>query len=149
MCPGNNESAGKHHGGRARKGAPWLRAVLGEVAASAGRSRTSHLGERYRRLAARRGKKRALVAVGHTVLIAAWQMLTSGRDYADLGPDHYLRCTKNPARRADRLVDELRALGYEAILAPAGNLISDSGRHAPLHQGPCLDRMGRLVTRVV
>lgn len=120
MCPGNNESAGKHHGGRTRKGDPWLRGVLGEIAATAARSRTSHLGERYRRLAARRGKKRALVAVGHTVLIAAWQMLTTGRDYSDLGTDHYTRRVKNPARRAARLVDQLRALGYEAILAPTG-----------------------------
>jgi transposase len=91
MCPGNNESAGKHHSGRTRKGDPWLRGILGEVAASAGRSKTTYLGDRYRRLAARRGKKRALVAIGHAVLTAAWQMLSTDTDYVDLGADHYLR----------------------------------------------------------
>jgi transposase len=104
MCPGNNESAGKHHSGRTRNGDPWLRGVLGEVAASAGRSKTTYLGDRYRRLAARRGKKRALVAIGHTVIIAAWQMLSTNSDYVDLGADHYLRRTANPARHAGELL---------------------------------------------
>jgi transposase len=118
MCPGNNESAGKHHSGRTRRGDPWLRGILGEIAMTAARSRTSHLGARYRRLAARRGKKRALVAVGHAVLIAAWQMLTTGTDYTDLGADHYPQHVTNPARRAAQLLSQLHDLGYNATLQP-------------------------------
>jgi hypothetical protein len=117
MCPGNNESAGKHHSGRTRKGDPWLRGVLGEIAATAARNRDSHLGARHRRLAARRGKKRALVAIGHAVLIAAWTMLSTGTDYTDLGPDHLSRVT-NPARRAAQLLSQLHDLGYRATLEP-------------------------------
>lgn len=92
MCPGNNESASKHHSGRTRKGDPWLRGVLGEVAASAGRSKTTYLGNRYRRLADRRGKKRALVAV---------------------------RRTGNPARRKAKRLGQLQALGFRVSLEPA------------------------------
>jgi transposase len=120
MCPGNNESAGKHHSGRTRKGDPWLRGILGEVAASAGRSKTTYLGDRYRRLAARRGKKRALVAIGHAVLTAAWQMLSTDTDYVDLGADHYLRRTGNPARRRAQLLGQLQALGFRVSLEPVG-----------------------------
>jgi transposase len=118
MCPGNNESAGKHHSGRTRRGDPWLRGILGEIAMTAARNRDSHLGARYRRLAPRRGKKRALVAVGHAVLIAAWQMLTTGTDYTDLGSHHNLRQVSNPARRATQLLAELNALGYRVTLDP-------------------------------
>ena len=118
MCPGNNESAGKHHSGRTRRGDPWLRGVLGEIATTAARNRDSHLGARYRRLAARRGKKRALVAVGHAVLVAVWSMLTHRTDYTDLGPDHHLRHVTNPARRTAQLLSQLHDLGYNAILEP-------------------------------
>jgi len=118
MCPGNNESAGKHHSGRTRKGDPWLRGILGEVAMTAARDRNSHLGARYRRLAARRGKKRALVAIGHAVLIAAWQMLTTNTDYTDLGPDHSLRQVTTPERRAAHLLHQLHDLGFNAVLEP-------------------------------
>ena len=118
MCPGNNESAGKHHSGRTRKGDPWLRGILGEVAMTAARDRNSHLGARYRRLATRRGKKRALVAIGHAVLSAAWQMLTTGTDFTDRGPDQDLRQTTNPARRAAQLLSQLHGLGFNAILEP-------------------------------
>lgn len=119
MCPGNNQSAGKHHSGRTRNGDPWLRGVLGEIATTAARNRKTYLGDRYRRLAGRRGKKRALVAIGHTVLIAAWQMLTHDADYSDLGPEHYARKTSNPHRRATRLLTELHALGYQVSISPA------------------------------
>jgi transposase len=85
MCPANNECAGKtHHSGKTRKGDPWLRGILGEIAATAGRSRTTALGERYGHLA-RRGKKRALVATGHTVLVAAWHLLANASEDTDLG----------------------------------------------------------------
>ncbi|MGI5186276.1 transposase [Dactylosporangium sp. CA-152071] len=60
MCPGNHESAGKHHGGATRKGDPWLRGALGEAAAAASRSKDTYLQARYRRIASRRGTKRAV-----------------------------------------------------------------------------------------
>lgn len=85
---------------------------------TAARSGTSHLGARHRQLAARRGKKRALVAIGHGVLLAAWQMLTTGTDYTDLGPDHYPRPVTNPAPRAAQLLSQLSDLGYNATLEP-------------------------------
>jgi transposase len=89
MCPGNNESAGKHFSGRTRKGNRWLRGALGEAAAAAGRSNNTYLSARYRRLSARRGKKRAMVAIGHDILMAAWFILVRDVDYQDLGADYF------------------------------------------------------------
>jgi transposase len=120
LCPGNNESAGKHFSGRTRKGNAWLCGTLGECATAAARTKNTYLAERYRRLARRRGRKRATVAVARTLLESVWQVLTRDADYADLGADHYLRNTPNPSRRAFRLVSELRALGYDVKLPIAG-----------------------------
>ena len=117
MCPGNHESAGKHYGGTTRKGDSWLRGALGEAAASAARTKNTYLQTRYRRLAARRGKKRALVAVGHSILIAIWHMLSNDIDYHDLGPDHF-RNRVDPARQASRLVQQLQQLGYQTVITP-------------------------------
>lgn len=119
MCPGNNESAGKHFTGKTRKGDSWLRGCLGECAASAARTKGTYLSERHRRLKRRRGAKRATVAIGRNILEAAWLVMTRDVDYADLGPDHYLQRVQNPARRAHRLVQELRSLGYEITLPDA------------------------------
>ena len=119
VCPGNNESAGKHFSGRTRKGNRWLRGTLGDAAAAAGRTRGTHLAERYRRLAARRGKKRANVAVGHTILEAAWYVITYDVDYHDLGGDYLLTRTPDPRRKAARLIHELKALGMTVTVQPA------------------------------
>lgn len=119
VCPGNNESAGKHHCGRTRKGDSWLRAALGEAAAAGVGTKNSYLQAQYRRLAGRRGKKRALVAVGHTILVATWHMITHGVDYQDLGATHYLTRI-DPARHTRRLVKQLHQLGYQVQLSPAG-----------------------------
>jgi transposase len=119
VCPGNNESAGKHHGGRSRKGDSWLRAALGEAAAAGVGTRNSYLQAQYRRLAGRRGKKRALLAVGHTILVAAWHMISNEVDYQDLGPTHFLTRI-DPARQTRRLVTQLNQLGYQVQLNPAG-----------------------------
>lgn len=89
MCPGNNESAGKHFSGRTRKGDRWLRAALGEAAAAGVGTKDSYCQAHYRRLAGRRGKKRALVAVGHSMLIAAWHIINDETSYEDLGPQHF------------------------------------------------------------
>jgi transposase len=111
MCPGNNESAGKHFTGRTRHGDRWLRGALGEAAAGASRTKNTYLAARYGRIAHRRGKKRAQVAVGHTILASAWHVMTHNIDYADLGPDHFTRLG-DPARRAQRLIEQLTHLGY-------------------------------------
>jgi transposase len=75
MCPGNNQSGGKRRGGKTTKGDPWLRAALVEAAHAAGRTKNTYLSAQYRRLATRRGKKRAAVAVGHTILVIAYCLL--------------------------------------------------------------------------
>jgi transposase len=120
MCPGNNESAGKHFSGRTRKGDSWLRAALGEAAAAGVGAKNTYLQSLYRRLMARRGKKRALVAVGHSILTAAWHIIATDVDYHDLGPEHFLR-RGNPIRQTRRLVDQLQRLGYQVQLSPAGS----------------------------
>ena len=115
MCPGNNESAGKHFTGRTRQGNPWLRGALGTGAAAASHTQGTYIRERYHRIAKRRGTKRALVAVGHSILQASWHIMHDQVDYVDLGADHYIRLG-DPARRASRLVQQLRQLGYPVIL---------------------------------
>jgi transposase len=115
MCPGNNESAGKHFTGRTRQGNPWLRGVLGTAAAAASHTQGTYLRERYHRIAKRRGTKRALVAVGHSILQASWHIMHDQVDYVDLGADHHIRLG-DPARRASRLVQQLRQLGYPVVL---------------------------------
>jgi transposase len=118
MCPGNNESGGKRKSGRTRHGDRYLKGILGLSATSAARSKNSYLSARYRRIAARRGKKRALVAVGHTILTSAWHMIRNDTEYQDLGPDFYLERlgTTGKARKTRRLVSELNQLGYQVAL---------------------------------
>jgi transposase len=117
LCPGNNESAGKHHSGRTRKGDAWLCGTLGECATAAARTKGTYLAERHRRLQRRRGRKRARVAIARTLLESAWHIMASDDvTYHDLGPDHFLTRTPNPARRAHHLIQELRALGYQVAL---------------------------------
>jgi transposase len=119
VCPGNNESAGKHYSGRTRKGDTWLRGALGEAAAAGSSTKNSYLQAQYRRLVSRRGKKRALLAFGHTILIAIWHMLSNEVDYQDLGAD-YFTTRVDATRRTRRLVDQLQQLGYQVQLNPAG-----------------------------
>jgi transposase len=119
MCPGNNESAGKHFSGRTRKGNRSLRGALGEAAAAAARTKHTYLSARYRRLPSRRGKKRAKVAIGHDILIAAWFILSRDVDYHDLGADYFDTHAMDPRRKAARLTQQLHALGYRVTLEPA------------------------------
>lgn len=118
VCPGNHESAGKQPTGKTRHGNPWLKAVLGQTAVSAARSKNTYLAARYRRIAARRGKKRALVALEHSVLIAMWHMLIHDVEYADLGGQYFLERTGR-ARQTRRLVSQLNQLGYQVTLQTA------------------------------
>lgn len=85
MCPGHRESAGKRLSGKTRKGSRWLRQVLVEVAHVASKTKKTYLAAQYRRITARRGKKRALIALGHTVLVIAYELLTRKQPYRDLG----------------------------------------------------------------
>ncbi|HZA24413.1 MAG TPA: transposase [Dehalococcoidia bacterium] len=78
MCPGNNESAGKRYSGKIRKGSPWLQALLIQAAHVAARKKDTYLAAQYRRLAARRGKEKAAVAVGHSILVTAGSKAASG-----------------------------------------------------------------------
>jgi transposase len=115
MCPGNHESAGKRKGGKTRKGSRWLRALLVVAAQAAGRTKTTALGARFRALMARRGRKRAAVAIGHAILILAYELLTHREPYHD----SYLRRTDEPRHRSpEHLVQQLRALGFDVSLHP-------------------------------
>ena len=117
MCPGNHESAGKRRSGKTRKGSPWLRALLVQAAHAGARKKDTYLGAQYRRLAARRGKSRAAVAVGHTILVIAYHLLRDGTDYHDLGPRYFDERDRRAVER--RLVHRLEGLGYTVSLQPA------------------------------
>jgi transposase len=114
MCPGNDQSAGKRRSGTTRKGSKWLRGALTEAAISASRTRESYLAAQYQRLRARRGHNKALTAVGHSILTAAWHMLQTGETYNDPGGDYFAR--RDPERLTRRLVAQLERLGHTVQL---------------------------------
>jgi transposase len=116
VAPGSNESAGKRKSGKTRKGSPWLRAALVEAAHAAGRSKNTYLGAQYRRLVARKGKKRAAVAVAHSILTIVYHVLTDRVPFTDLGGDYFDRRDQQAVQR--RLVHRLEALGYTVSLQP-------------------------------
>jgi transposase len=116
LCPGIHASAGTHHPTGAPKANKWLRRALGEAATATARTHT-HLGARYRRLAARRGANRAKLAVGHSILTATWHMITTDSPHHDLGEDHYTHHI-NPDRRRRHLTTQLEQLGYTVTLTP-------------------------------
>ena len=116
VCSGNHESAGKRRSGRTRKGNRWLRQALAVAAQAAGHSKNSYLGARFRRLAARRGKKRATIAVAHTILRIIYHMLREGIHFHDLGPAYFDRL--NPERIKHYLVSRLERLGFKVMLEP-------------------------------
>jgi transposase len=115
-CPGNNVTGGKRRSGRPTKGNRWLGEVLTECAWAAARSRDSYLAAQFWRLARRIGKKKAAMAVGHSILVIAWHLLANDCDYADLGGDYFVRRDADRARQ--RAVAQLHALGYQVTLEP-------------------------------
>jgi transposase len=117
QCPGNHQSAGKRRSGRTRKGSRWLGIALEEAALAATRSKGSYLQAQYQRLRPRIGHGRALGAVKHSILIAYWQMFTTGQVYTDLGGDYYQR--RDPQRQIRRLVQQLEHLGQHVTLEAA------------------------------
>ncbi len=114
VAPGNHESAGKRMRGTPAKGNRWLRRTLTEVAQAAAHTKGTYVRAQFDRLAPRRGKKRALGALAHTQLTAAYHMLATGTDYHDLGPDFFARL--NPERLTRYYVKKLEALGHHVTL---------------------------------
>jgi transposase len=117
MCPGQNESGGKRRSGKTRKGSRWLRQTLVEMAHAAAKTKGTYLSSQYRRIAARRGKKRALMAVGHTILVMAYHMLMRRQPYQDLGVAYFDKLEQHRVER--RLVKRLERMGYEVALQPS------------------------------
>jgi transposase len=117
MCPGNNESAGRHGSGRTRHGDVHLRAALGQAAITAVRAKNTYLSARYRRLIGHIGRRRALVAIGHKILIAVWHILGDNVGYQELGADYFDRRISDD-RKARRAVNELHRLGFQVTIAP-------------------------------
>jgi len=111
MCPGNNESAGKRKSGKTRKGNNILRTTLIECAKAAGRTKNSYLSSQYHRIATRRGKNRATVAVGHTILTIAYHILKNNVPYKDLGADFFEQRRRNDIVR--KSVKRLESLGLK------------------------------------
>lgn len=116
MCPGSDESAGKRRSGKTRKGSPWLRAALTESAWAASHTKKTYLSAYYRRLAARRGSKRALVALGHTILVIAYHILRDGSVYRELGADFHDRLRE--PQIVKRLAKRIESLGYVVSVSP-------------------------------
>jgi transposase len=114
VCPGNNKTGGKARPARVRPGNRWLKAALGLAAMSAARKRHSYSSAQYRRLAARRGAKRARLAVGHSLLIAAWHILASNTSYQDLGAEYFVR-RDDPDRRLQKMITILQGQGFTII----------------------------------
>jgi len=114
QCPGNDQSAGKRRSGKTRKGSKWLDYALEEAAIAAIRVKDSYLAAQYQRLKPRRGHKKALGAVKHTILCNLWHMLSTGELYNDLGGDYYRQ--RDPERITKRLVAQLERLGHKVIL---------------------------------
>lgn len=118
QCPGNDLSAGKRRSGRTGNGSRWLGIALTEAALAATRMKDTYLGEQYRRLRGRRGHKKAVGAVRHSILVAVWHMLTTGELYNDPGADYFDRRV-DPQRKIKRLIAQLEALGQNVTLQEA------------------------------
>jgi len=117
LCPGNNESAGKRLSGKARNGNVWLRRSLCQVAWAASHSKNTYLSSQFRRLATRKGKKRAIVAVGHTILVILFHMLKNHQPYRDLGADYFDRHNAEQIKRT--LIRRLERLGLQVSVKPS------------------------------
>jgi len=114
QCPGNDQSAGKRRSGRTRKGSKWLNAALKDAAMAATRTNGSYLQALYRRKKSQLGHARALGAVKHSMICAAWHMLTTGELYREAGADYFTR--PDPDKQTRRLVAQLERLGHTVTL---------------------------------
>jgi transposase len=114
VAPGNNESAGKRRSGKTTKGNKALSIALNQAAHAAARTKDTYLSAQYRRLAARRGKKRAIVALEHTILVIAYHLINRKEPYLELGGDYFDK--RRPEATAKRLIKRLEELGYSVSL---------------------------------
>ncbi len=119
ICPGNHETGGKRLSGRIRQGNRWAKTVLVQAAHAAGHTQ-SYLGEQYRRISARRGAKRAAVAVGHSILVIFYHMVKTGEPYQEKGADYFTAVNKEKIQQ--RLVRQLERLGNTVILQPKAEM---------------------------
>ncbi|WP_035783289.1 transposase, partial [Arthrobacter sp. H14] len=117
VCPGSNESAGRIKSAHILPGNKYLKAGLGTAAMSASRSKNTYLSVKYRRIAARRGPMKAIVALEHSILTAVWHMLADGECYADPGADHFTRL--DPVKAKNSAINKLKSLGYDVTITPA------------------------------
>ncbi len=122
MSPGNNESAGKRKSGKTNKGSRWLRNALAQAAWAATRKKGSYFQAQYKRLAGRRGKKRALIAVGHSLLVSIYHVLKNNCDYKELGGDYFDKLNSN--RLVPYLVKRLENLGFQVDLSQRKQRVS-------------------------
>jgi len=120
LCPGSHESAGKRKSGKIRKGSLWLRRCLCQAAWAVSTKKNNYLSALFRRLAARRGVKRATIAVAHNLLVIAYYILRDGTCYQDLGPDYFDRINPEGLRR--RLTRRLEGLGFKVTLEPTTSI---------------------------
>jgi len=116
VCPGNHESAGKRLSGKTRKGNPWLRCLLVQAAHSASHQKQCYLAEQYRRIAKRRGAKRAAIAVAHSILVMIYYLLRNQTTYQEKGETFFEEQERQGAEK--RLVRQLSRLGYHVELQP-------------------------------
>ena len=116
VAPGNYESAGKPKGAAVRRGNVFLKAALFAAASAAVRTKGSYYRDKYHRLRARRGPVRALLAIAHKLLIAAFHLLATGEAFRDLGEGYLDQITRK--RSTAKLVQRLNNLGYEVMLVP-------------------------------
>lgn len=116
LAPGRHESAGRNRSSRIRQGNKHLKAALVQAAHAAGKRKDHYLGAQYRRLAARRGKQRATIAVAHSILVIVYHMLQRGTAYVELGGDYFDQ--RNQQQVQQRLVKRLEQLGYKVTLEP-------------------------------
>ena len=116
MCPRNDESAGKRRSTRTRQGSPWLKTALVTAAWAAVRAKDTYLQAQFLRLRARRGAKKAILAVAASMLTAIWHMLKNGVEYRDLGADHFTR--RDRSKAIQRLVRRLADLGCHVQMTP-------------------------------
>ena len=112
VCPGSNES-GRIKSAHILPGNKYLKAALGTAAMSASRSKDTYLAANYRRIAAGRGPMKAIVALEHSILTAAWHLLADGECYANSGADHFTRL--DPIKAKNNAIEKLNSLGFNVI----------------------------------
>ncbi len=116
VCPGNNESGGKRFSGKTRQGNPWLRRLLVQAAHAAAHCKNSYLATQYRRIASRRGAKRAAMAIAHSILVIIYHVLLEQKPYHDLGSNFFDERDRQAVEKG--LVRRLERLGYRVDLQP-------------------------------